>query len=199
MPVQALMLALALAALSIALIAAGCGGGSEDDGPSPQPTGAVTAGPTLPGPVTPVSDIRGLDLQSLADVQARLSDSGGSINQEDVIYADVTADGIDDAVVPVTSGGSLGLLGFMVLTPTADGAAVILDIFPSSSYPGMTVDVVGDKIMMAQPVPGPDDPECCPSFLRRTTWAWNGAALAIESSETVENPDAIGDKLTPQS
>ncbi|HXK33420.1 MAG TPA: hypothetical protein VNM91_05310 [Dehalococcoidia bacterium] len=199
MSIQALLRALTLSALpAAALVAAGCGGGGDDE-PTPAPTTGVTAGPTLPGPVTPVGDIRSVDLQSLEEVQARLSDSGGSVSQEDVIYADVTADGIDDAVVPVASEGTLGQLGFMVLTPTADGAAVILDIFPSSSYPGMAVDVVGDKVVMTQPVPGPDDPECCPGFLRRTTWAWNGAALAIESSETVENPDAIGDKLTPQS
>lgn len=194
------MRTLLLAALPAVAVtaAAACGGGGDDDEPTPAPTSGATAAPTLPGAVTPAGDIRGVDIQSVEAVQGRLAESGGSINQEDVIYADVTADGIDDAVVPVASDGTLGLVGFMVLTPTAEGAAVILDIFPSSSYPGMAVDVVGDKIVMTQPVPGPDDPECCPSFLRRTTWAWNGAALAIETSETVENPDAIGNKLTPQ-
>jgi len=60
----------------------------------------------------------------------------------------------------------------------------------------MAVAVAGGKVVETQPVPGPDDPECCPSMLRVTTYAWNGAAHAVESVKTVVNPEG-GAKGTP--
>lgn len=119
------------------------------------------------------------------------------MNQAAVLYADVTGDGADEAIVPVSSGGTLGNIGFLVLTPAGAGTQTLLQVFPEDQR-GLAVALEAGKIVMTQPVPGPDDPNCCPSMLRRTTYAYNGSALAIESVQTEQNP-AGGAKSTPAS
>jgi hypothetical protein len=74
---------------------------------------------------------------------------------------------------------------------------VLLEEFPDDA-PGLRVVVEDEKIVMLQPVPGEDDPECCPSQIRRTVYAWNGNAIAVESVTTEPNPDLAGSP-TPQS
>jgi hypothetical protein len=178
---------LALLGLALVITSAACDG--DGDGTS-SPTVAVS--PTRNATSTPqaVADIRDVDLLSVPDVQQALADTAGEIVQDTVIYADVTRDDADEAVVPISSGGTLGDVGFLVLTPVGGGVRTLLDQFPSAGG-GLAVSVEGGNVVMTQPEPGPDDPECCPSFLRVTTFAWDGAALAVESDETVPNPDAL--------
>lgn len=184
------------ASIVVVLAVAGCGGGGGDD--EDDPTVSITAiatrdrtSITTPPPQsTPAVDIREIDVAAMPEVQAVLTENGGIIVQADVVYADVTNDGFDEAIVPVSSGGTLGYLGFFVVTPDGETGRVILQEFPAEST-GLTVTVVGEKIELLQPAPGPDDPECCPSFFRRTIYAWNGNALAVESVTTELNPDTI--------
>jgi hypothetical protein len=191
------LLVVASLALAFAVAAAGaCGDdGGGDDTPTPQATTGGTPFPTPPPKKTPTVDIRDVDVSALPAVQAALEEAGGVYHQEDVIYADVTNDAIEDAVVPVAVDGSLGNIGFIVLTVDGDTARVLMKDFPSE-LPGLQVALEGEKIVVVQPAPGPDDPECCPSFLRKTVYAWNGAALAVESVTTEPNPDG-GAKRTP--
>jgi len=174
----------------LALVAASCGGddGGDAGTPSPQPSVARTVY-TTPAPLqTPAGDIRDVDIASLEPVVSALEESGGSISQPDVTYADLTNDGHDEAVAPVSVDGTLGMIGFFVLMPDGDSARVILEEFPSDAA-GLAIAIEGEKLVMTQPAPGPDDPECCPTSLRRTVYAWNGAAFAVESVETIPNPD----------
>ena len=186
---------LAAAVVSAALIA--CNGGGDDDDPTPtaapaSPSAAATVATTPTPGVTPSGAIREIDLSAQGDVQALVSDSGGSFVQEDVLYADLTGDAIEDAVVPLSSGGTQGFVAFIVLTPDGDATSTLLREEPAG---GFTLVIEGDALVMIEPVPGPSDPECCPSMLRRTTYGWNGAALAIENVATVPNPD--GGAKTP--
>jgi hypothetical protein len=130
-------------------------------------------------------DIRTLDLESQEAVQELLSATGGTYEQESVIYADVTGDDADDAVVPVASGGTMGDVGYVVLAATADGAEPVLERSPGGP---VSVEVAGGQVVETLPVPGPDDPECCPSQLRTITYTWDGEALVVESDETGPNP-----------
>jgi hypothetical protein len=178
----------ALITASLALGAfAGCDGdGGGDETPTrPVPTSTVT-GSVEPNP-TPSGEIRERDLENDPAVQQLISDAGGEYVQENVIYADLSDDGVDDAVVPISSGGTLGNIAFVVLTPTQSGTIVLLQEEPMQSG-GIALNVVDGKLIMLEPVFGPDDPECCPSLLRRTTYGWNGAALALEDQETLPNP-----------
>lgn len=181
----------ALITTAIALFALiACDGDSGgDDTPTRPPSTATASGTSVPG-ATPSGEIRERDLDADPAVRALVADTGGEYVQENVIYADLTDDGIDDAVVPVASGGTLGNLAFIVLTPTENGTAVLLKEQPVQTG-GIALDVEDGKLITLEPIFGPDDPECCPSLLRKTTYGWNGAALALEDQETVENPGGV--------
>ena len=113
-----------------------------------------------------------------------------------MIYVDLTGTGQTDAVVPIASGGTLGDVAFIVLAPDGSGGARTLLKGEPTGQAGLAVAVVGGKLVMTEPVPGPNDPECCPSQLKKTTYAWNGSAFIVESTTTETNP-AGGAKGTP--
>jgi len=194
---RALLLVLCspLAVLTFAFVACD-GGGDETPSPTSQPTRPSTPVVTPPPKQTPAIDIREIDIESLPDVQAALEEEGGTFAQTDVIYADVTNDGFDDAIAPISSGGTLGNIGFFVLTMSGTDPKTLLTEFPGEAG-GLALSVEGEKIVLTQGIPGPDDPECCPSLLRKTVYAWNGTALAVESVSTEPNPDAVGGSITP--
>lgn len=173
--------------LALLLAAAGCNGDDDEDDPtalpgSPTARASATAAPEE----TPSGEIREIAIAGVPDVQELLAETGGELVQENVLYADLTNDGVDEAVVPLASGGTLGDVAFLVLTPVGEKTRTL--VREDAVNAGMSLEIVGDKLVMTEPVPGPDDPECCPSMLRKTTYAWNGAALAIEGVETVPNP-----------
>lgn len=185
MKLRALPALLAIVGITLAA----CGGGGDDDAtatPEPSPSAAATAETTATPGLTPSGAIREIDLAAQPDVQALAAESGGTFAPEDVLFADLTDDAVEDAVVPLTSGGTQGYAAFLVLTPDGDQTETLLEEQPGGRF---TVVLEGTSLVMIEPVPGPSDPECCPSMLRRTTYAWNGAAMAIEGVETVPNPD----------
>ncbi|MEX2245474.1 MAG: hypothetical protein WEC75_02210 [Dehalococcoidia bacterium] len=180
-----------LAALAFALVAgayaSACSGGS-DDGSSPTSTPAPAASATSSVPPTPGIDIRDVDLADNVELDELIEEVQGQYVQQDVIYADLTGDDYEEAIVPISTGGTQGVVAYMVFTPSGDSARRILTQMPEGG--GVSVDVVDGKLVETAPVPGPDDPECCPSMLRVTTFDWNGSALAIEDVVTQPNPDA---------
>ncbi len=188
----------ALALVAALLIAAACGGDGDDNDDDTTPT-APAATSTTDAAETPdpaeAGIIRTLDLEANADVQTALTETGGRYVQDNVIYADITNDGIDEAVVPIASGGTLGNVAFVVLTPDGAGADTLISEQPEGTN-GMALRVEDGDLVVSEAVPGPDDPSCCPSMLRETTYAWNGAALAIVDEVTIPNPDG-GIKGTP--
>jgi hypothetical protein len=197
MPVRAI---LAILAVTLAFAAIACSGdGGDDDDATPtvvtEPTRDRTPVATPPPLETPSIDIRDIDLSTLPEVVESLSESGALIVQTDVIYVDITNDGIEDAVAPASIDGTLGHIGFFAFRPDGDGVRKLLEEFPESSG-GVEISVEGEKIVMVQPVAGPDDPECCPSLLQRSIFSWNGTAMALETVTTEENPDGGGKKTS---
>jgi hypothetical protein len=187
------MLRVPAAALLFTLVVsfAACGGGSDDDDPTPTTEPAATAEPTSGAP----SDaIRSIDLESTQAVQDFVAEIGGTYVQANVLYADLTDDNIEDAVVPLSSDGTLGDVGFIVVTPEGDDDASELLSVDASEF-GVSVGIEGGKLVTVEPVPGPDDPNCCPSQIKTTIYAWDGDELAVESETTAENP--AGGAKTP--
>ena len=190
--------ALVLSCISIALagLLGACGGGG----------GAKTATPTRPSSpaatssasVTPSLGIRTLDLSKVPDVRDLIASTGGVYVQTGVIYADLTGDGIDDAVVPISSGGTRGDVAFVVLAPSGAGTKTLLKVAPTDGSGGLAVAVVDGRLVMTRPVYAPEDPNCCPSSLRKTTYAWDGKAFAVQSVTTEASPSG-GGKRTPSS
>jgi hypothetical protein len=185
--------AVATLALCVALLAASaCDGDSGGDEASPTPATPAATAVTTP---TDPDAIRSLDLERTTDVQVLLQQTGGTYTQANVLYADLTDDGAEEAVVPVSSGGTLGDIAFIVLTPGGDSARALLMVVPAGAN-GVAVSIEGGKLVATEPVPGPDDPECCPSQIRTTVYVWDGSALNVESSVTGPNPGG-GVKQTP--
>lgn len=194
---------LLLAAGSIALAAC-----SSSSGGKRTPTASLAASPTRASagsavPGTPVgSAIRDIDVAGVAAVRKLETDAPGvGVDASAVLYGDLTGDGNEEAVVPVTLTGNQRTVGFVVLTMDAtatdgQGVKALLTVPPGGSRGGLALAIQGGKLIETQAAPGPDDPECCPSVLKVTTYAWDGAALAVASSQTVVNP-AGGVKGTP--
>ena len=194
--------ALSLVVLAAALTFAACRSSSTSD---QTPTPAATAEASSPLPTapaitpsstsTPTSEIRLIDLKNTAPVRAAISESGGQFVQSEVIYADLTGQGAEDAIIPISSGGTMGDIAVVVLDPVGRATRTLLSYYPRSGR-GMAIAVQGGKLVITEPVPGPDDPECCPSQLRKTIYGWNGVTLVAESVTTGPNP-AAGPKPTP--
>lgn len=196
-PMTRLHILLPLALTPALLFAAACGGNGDDNGDDPTSTAPAATSTTIAETPEPVDAgiIRTIDLEAHADVQAMVDETGGRYIQDNVIYADITDDGVDDAIVPITSGGTLGNLAFVVFRGVVDGAETLLSEQPAGTT-GIALRVEDGNLVVSEAVPGPDDPSCCPSMLRETTYAWNGAALALDSEVTIPNPDG-GIKGTP--
>lgn len=180
-------------AASLLIACGGGSGGSKTATPAARPTAARSAAGTPSGSPASTLGIRTLDLTTVPGVQKLIADNGGSIVPSEVIYQDLTGDNEDEAVVPISSGGTLGDVAFIVLQAKSSGAKTLLSEAPGG---GLAVSIEDGKLVMTQSVPGVDDPNCCPSNLRKTVYRWDGARLVVESEQTVPNLDD-GNKATP--
>lgn len=115
--------------------------------------------------------------------QLQVDGGAGQVELGPVTYADLTGDGVEEAVVEVSSGGTAGVIGYYVFTPGSGGLIRLL----SRRDAGITVQVVDGRLVESRPVAAAGDPRCCPSQLRRTTFRWTGAALEPAATETVPN------------
>ena len=166
-----------LAALLL-LAAAACGQGQEEEGPAP--TATELAAPT---------DIRQVDFAQVEEVRKLIDRlGGGEVVPAEVIFADLTGDGSDEAVVPISSGGSGGHLAFAVFGYRDGELTALLTVRPESGRVAASVEE--GLLKQTQPVYGPEDPLCCPGQLQNTYYRWDGRELVVDRAETVDNPTA---------
>lgn len=151
-----------------------CDGGNS--GPSRDATPPADAGA-----------IRDVDVGQQGDVRALLSRlGGGSIAEKEIEYADLTGDGREEAIVPITSGGTMGNIAYAVLGPENGGAVLLLTRTLGPRDPGgLMLAVEGGKLVEYVGEYGPEDPFCCPSILRKTTFRWDGARFQAEGEQRV--------------
>lgn len=178
----------------------GCKSGSS--GPkTPTSTQTATAIPPSPTPDLAQPDaIRGVNLEEIGDVRKIEVESGGArLDPRLLIYADVTGDGNEDAIVPISLGGKSNITAFVVLTPDVASRTHVRAIFtePGTGVRrGIALRVENGKLIETQGLPGLDDPECCPSMLKVITFDWNGTMLVAGDTKTIPNPSG-GVKGTP--
>jgi hypothetical protein len=168
--------------LVAAVVLAGCGQKSNETEstptPTPEPTATAEAAP----------DISGVDFSQVPAVESLLADSGGRLLPEQIIFADLTGDGVDEAVVPISSGGTGGDIAYAVFTDRGGHLEELLQVKPEA---GRVAAAVEDGVLVeTQPVYAPEDPLCCPSQLRRTYYRWDGADLVVDHQETETVPSA---------
>jgi len=139
--------------------------------------------------------IRDVDFAKLPDVQATLSrlSGAGALDAASVLYADLSGDRREEAVLPIASGGSAGNLAYLVYTPrpSGEGPALVLSrIADRTTAGGLRMEVVEGKLVETVGEYGLEDPLCCPSILRKTTFRWDGKQLQVEREEKLPNPGA---------
>ncbi len=161
-------------------VAIACGT-PADQKPDPTSTSEPPAPPDA-------AAIQSLDLAQVAAVQGFMRQiGGGELDKASVQYADLTKDGRDEAIVPVSSGGTLGNLGYVVLTLRSGSPAAILTAQRDrNSIGGVTLNVEDGKLVKYIGKYGPEDPRCCPTLLVKTTYYWDGANLQVEREDEIK-------------
>jgi hypothetical protein len=166
------------------LLTLACGPGttSETDGtPTPEPTPADFAA------------IRDVDFTALPETEALLQRlASGRAVEAEVLYTDLTGDLQEEAVVPVTSDGTQGNIAYLVYTMDSGKPALILTRTLDRTTAGglvMDTDDAGALLETAA-VYGAEDPLCCPSQLRLTTFRWDGTVLQVAGEMKVDQPDS---------
>jgi hypothetical protein len=172
-----------LALVSIAFVAlwlAACGSGGVEHPAEEVSTPADTA------------SIRQLDLSAAPATQTLLRQLvSGAVDEPEIIYADLTGDLNEEAVVPITSQGTLGNVAYIVLRLDAGKPEPILTrTLDRSARNGLKMSVQDGILLESAGVYGNDDPLCCPSLLRVTSFRWDGALLQVEREERVAQPSA---------
>lgn len=180
MPGRSLSLAVLLA---LAALAAGCNGGDETPSASPTPVFTATATP-VPATATPVPDIRDENLTQHPALEDLIA-SGGEVDASRIIYIDLTEDGIDDAIVPISSGGTGGDLAVVVLGYGPDGLGELLRVLPRETR-SIRATVEEGQLVTTEGIYGPNDPLGDPSGRLRLYYGWDGSALVVEREELAE-------------
>ena len=170
-----------IAAAVLAALALACGDGDE---------GKKTPTATSPATSTPVSpsDIRKVDLDQQADVKALRQRLGGEVVAEDILYADLTGDGQEEAIVPISSGGTAGNLAFIVIGYRGGELVALLSEVPAEG--SVQVELEDHHLVEVLPVYSPGDTPGFPSRIKKVQYIWKNGALVVGSEEVVENPNA---------
>jgi hypothetical protein len=171
-----------VAAAVLAVLAPACDDGDEK---AKTPTPAATASATA----TPASlDIRDVDLIRQPDVEALLQRLGGEVSPEDVLYADLTGDGQEEAIVPISSGGTAGNLAFIVLGYRGGELVTLLSEVPAEG--SVQVEIEDHHLVEVLPLYGSGDTPGFPSRIKKVHYIWKDDALVVDREDVVDNPNA---------
>ena len=182
MRLRLLRFAVAIGLVALVALAAGCSDGEETPSPTETPVVDPTATATPEGPTpTPAPDIRDEDLTQQAELRDFLASSGGEVDPRKIEYGDLTGDGVEDAVVPVASGGEGGDIAVFVLGYQPDGLQVLLRLESAR----LRAKIEDGGLETLGPSFAEGDPRCCPSQFLRTFYVWDGSALVFESEEVL--------------
>ncbi len=168
--------AIALSVLLLTLTI-GCNGDGSGDGDKSTPT------PTEPLPTaTPARNIRDVDLTAQQEIVDFQTGAGGEIDADRIIYADLTGDGTDEAIVPVGSGGESGDIAVFVFGfGEGEEPEELLRAQPAET--GMMVSITNAQLVTEEGAFAPGDPFGVPSQILRRHYSWDGQSLVIEREE----------------
>lgn len=169
--------------VSLAALVVACNDGGAGGEPTEEPTPGITPEATATVPVNGVPDIRQADLVTQPAIVDFVSSAGGGVDGASIVYLDLTGDGAEEAVVPVSSGGEGGDIAVFVYGYQDGQLTDLLRVLPDDK--SLSVETGVGALTIVQPVYGAGDPLCCPSLLRRTTYRWDGSALSVADDETV--------------
>ena len=166
-------------------LAVACG---DDNGTATDATATV---PTGEAGTTPSQDIQNEDITGQPGLVDYLRTSGGTVDPERVMYADLTDDAVDEAIVPVASGGEGGDIAVFVYGYQSGVVTELLRALPEDQST-IAAALEGGVLTTSQPVYADGDPFCCPSQLRVQTYGWNGSALVVADERIEQQPTPKG-------
>lgn len=183
------LLALTLAAATFALGCRSEKAASPQTSPSPVPTASASASATPGGVVA--GGVREVNWGSAAVLdEVRKHFNGGEVEPKRVAYADLTGDGVEEALVVVESGGTAGDLGAAVYRAAA-GRVSVLAWIDRAGHIALRLPNVGPNsafIAVGQGIYAPGDANCCPSRIREIALRWDGAGFVTMSDQTLPAP-----------
>jgi hypothetical protein len=102
---------------------------------------------------------------------------------DSVTYADLDGDGADEAIIPVSSGGTAGLLGFMLFREGTSAPTLVL---AETGYK-LSFAIEGQRLAIYRPNYVGFEPNCCPSSTTRSVTRLEGDRLVVVATETEPN------------
>jgi hypothetical protein len=133
--------------------------------------------------------VQDLDLSKVPLVAAFAEATGGIVDTRGAQYGDLTGDGRDEALVAVTTDGTFGDVGYFVVT-LVDGSPRTLwqATADAGSRNGLEAQLSGEGLIETVGVYEPEDPQCCPSVLRKSVYVWNGQEFELRDRQFIERP-----------
>lgn len=131
------------------------------------------------------------DRRTGADVRDLLRSGEGFVDDQ-VVFADLTGDKRQDAVVSVATGGAAGDVAFYVLsTHGRDAGDALRAVYRSEGLYRSTVRVRRGRLISRVPRYAPTDPLCCPEAITERTLRWDGDAGRFRqiASRELDGPD----------
>lgn len=119
-------------------------------------------------------------------VQGNDGEVSGYAATLDVLYGDLDANGTEEAVIPIQSGGTAGLTGYLVYREAGDRPMLVAAV---SGY-RMTLEMVQGTLMVTSPRYAGFEPNCCPSADIITTYVLAGNELVEIDERARPNPRA---------
>ncbi len=120
--------------LTALLLLAACKSSESNSEPTPATTPADAAA------------IRDVDLSRQPAVATVVSQFAGEVDTRSILYADLTADGREEAAVPIASGGTLGNLAYIVFTMRSGSPAPVLTrTVDKTSRSGLRMEAVDGR------------------------------------------------------
>ena len=192
MPSRILAFALSVPLIALLALAAACDG----DGAGGEATPTIPAATATPEEATPEqatpgvtptpgSSIRQEDLGDEPAVTEFLASAGGEVEISRIQYGDLTQDGVEEALLVVSSGGEGSDIAAFVYGYGAEGLEELFRIIPEGGAMKVEIDLGMGQLKVIEPVYGPGDPRCCPSELRTTIYRWDGSKLAVATQQVV--------------
>lgn len=182
MPRRAAVFAVILL-VALPALAFGCdGGGSGSDGTlEASQTPTIEEATDIPATATAAPDIRQQDLSSQPALRAFMETAGGEIASDGISYVDLTNDGIEEAIVPVSSGGTAGDIAIFIFGYGPTGLAELLRVQPDGR--SVRAEVIDGEVRVTEPIFAPGDPLGIPSQLRHRFYRWDGTTLVLDREE----------------
>ena len=186
-----------IAVVAVALFTLAACDDDGSDGGEATPTQAIEApSPTATTPATeaaattiPTQDIRNEDFSTQPSVQELLEAEPRQRTLGEVVYADLTGDGAEEAVVHVESGGTGGVFNVFVFG-YVDGELQQLLSENQSSGGHMVGFVESGQLIVQWPIYNEGDTNIGPTGgLSRHFYDWDGASFVIEREEVIDLED----------